>query len=216
MLIRSLGIENPQRFFVVLLSVANKPMETHTKKFGAWQLIAGVMACGVALLLVVGWKILGITDPLTSTGLYLGGIALCVTGIVLFVVQIEDPETQVMVNGVPLGPLFLNGHYLLAYESQTVDGKKQFRLSGLVPLDPKEEAALIRYLVLEGLVTGLWPQCVNPLRKKPAGHSWSDRDGCGRWVYGSKSAGPGFTVSYSHRSHSPIGLIRPMSSHALP
>jgi hypothetical protein len=164
-LIRSLGIENPQRFLVVLFSVANRPMETHTKKFGPWQLIAGLMACGVALLIVVGSKVLGITDPLTSTGLYLGGIALCVTGIVLFLVRIDDPEKPVL-NGVPLGPLFLNGRYLLAYESQTVDGKKRFRLSGLVPLDPKEEAALIRYLVLEGFVSSLWPQLCESIEEE--------------------------------------------------
>jgi len=69
-----------------------------------------------------------------------------------------DDEPPVKVDGTYLGCLQLNGYSLVAYERQTGDGKRQFRLTCAVPLSADQEAAFIRYLVLEGFVASLWPQ----------------------------------------------------------
>ena len=57
-----------------------------------------------------------------------------------------------------LGSLRLNNYDLMAYERESPDGKRQLWLSSSIPISSKQEAALIRYLVLEGFVESLWPE----------------------------------------------------------
>src|SRR5260370_26593725 len=58
-------------------------------------------------------------------------------------------------DGVYLGKFTLNGYTFKAYERETVDGSRQFRLSAFPSITREQEAALIRYLVNEGLVEHL-------------------------------------------------------------
>ena len=44
------------------------------------------------------------------------------------------------------------------YGSETSDAKKQFRLASYRTLSPEKEAALIRYLTMEGFLVSLWPE----------------------------------------------------------
>jgi hypothetical protein len=65
---------------------------------------------------------------------------------------------EVEEDGLCLGSLQLNNYLLTAYERQSADGKRQLRLSSSIPITPKQAAALVRYLVLEGFVATLWPE----------------------------------------------------------
>jgi len=53
---------------------------------------------------------------------------------------------------------YLNGYFLQPYEQQTSTGVKQFRLSATPQMNPEREAALIRYLINEGLTEKMWPR----------------------------------------------------------
>jgi hypothetical protein len=63
--------------------------------------------------------------------------------------------------GVYLGSFDLNGYSFKAYERETGDGNRQFRLISFPPLTNEREAALIRYIV--------------PDRKYLAGEEQEDR-----------------------------------------
>jgi 4-amino-4-deoxy-L-arabinose transferase-like glycosyltransferase len=52
----------------------------------------------------------------------------------------------------------LNGYFFQPVEQETSTGRKQFRLSSTPPLGPDREAAVIRYLINEGLSERMWPQ----------------------------------------------------------
>jgi hypothetical protein len=52
----------------------------------------------------------------------------------------------------------LNGHFFKPYEQEIPGAGKQFRLSSTKPLSEDVEAALIRYLINEGLSETLWPE----------------------------------------------------------
>ena len=81
-----------------------------------------------------------------------GGIVLCLIGVELMSKTAADdaPAVQVKEDDLYLGSLQLNTHYLTVYERPSPDGKRQLRLSSSIPITSKQEAALIRYLVLEG------------------------------------------------------------------
>jgi type IV secretory pathway TrbD component len=53
---------------------------------------------------------------------------------------------------------YLNGYFFQPVEQETSNGQKQFRLSSTPPLSPDHEAAVIRYLINEGLSDEMWPQ----------------------------------------------------------
>jgi hypothetical protein len=57
-----------------------------------------------------------------------------------------------------LKEFYLNGHFFHPVEQETSVGRKQFRLSSTFPMGPEREAALIRYLINEGLSEKMWPQ----------------------------------------------------------
>jgi hypothetical protein len=78
-------------------------------------------------------------------------------GMRLFLVVTADDE-PIQVTGSELGTIQLNGCCLVAYESETGNGEKRFRLASSRPLSPEREAALIRYLAVEGFLVSLWPE----------------------------------------------------------
>lgn len=53
---------------------------------------------------------------------------------------------------------YLNGRFFQPYEQKMPRGGRQFRLFSTSPISQDLEAALIRYLVNEGLNETLWPQ----------------------------------------------------------
>jgi hypothetical protein len=57
-----------------------------------------------------------------------------------------------------LREFYLNGHPFQPYEQETPSGRRQFRLSSRPQMTPDREAAVIRYLITEGLSEKMWPQ----------------------------------------------------------
>ena len=133
-------------------------MQTKQQKRFIWQISGGVLALsfGFVLLCVLNWA--SSVELLQNLALGLAGISLCLTGIRLTLIATEDDGLPDEVNGTELGRIHFNGYYLIAYESETADGSKQFRLASLRSLTPEREAALIRYLALEGFLASLWPE----------------------------------------------------------
>lgn len=118
---------------------------------GFFSLISGFVLIGV-----LNWE----NSPYLPVNLALGlaGITLCMVGFRLLLVATADDRVAVDVDGTELGCVQLNGYYLVAYEHEAPGGRKQFRLASARPLTPEREAALIRYLTVEGFLASLWPE----------------------------------------------------------
>jgi hypothetical protein len=56
-----------------------------------------------------------------------------------------------------LKTFYLNGYFFQPIEQETSNGRKQFRLSSTLPLSHDYEAAVIRYLINEGISEKMWP-----------------------------------------------------------
>ena len=87
--------------------------------------------------------------------LLLGGLCL----IVLDTVKLTESSFRPIFTsrGMYLGKLCLNGFLLEAYERETNENRKEFRLTSTPPVRIAQEAAFVRYIVNEGLVDELWP-----------------------------------------------------------
>ena len=59
-------------------------------------------------------------------------------------------------DGIFLGKFELNGRSITAYERENDLGGRQLRLNSYPAITPEQEAALIRYIVNEGLVENIW------------------------------------------------------------
>ena len=57
-----------------------------------------------------------------------------------------------------LRAFYLNGYFFQPYEQGTSSGRKRFRLLSTPPISPEREAAIIRYLINEGLSEKMWSQ----------------------------------------------------------
>jgi hypothetical protein len=141
-------------------------MQTRHKKWGLLQV------GGAFLSLISGFVLVGIlkwessVDLPVNLTLGLAGITLCCAGLRFLLIATEDDGLPIRVDGTELGCVQLNGYYLVAYERENSDGKKQFRLASPRPLTPEREAALIRYLALEGFLVTLWPEMKERLQKE--------------------------------------------------
>jgi hypothetical protein len=90
--------------------------------------------------------------------IYLAGSIFCLGG--LFYLGWKDPSGEPSWDELPqpgpkniyLGSLNLNGYSLGAYECETDRDGTRFRLVSNPALTPQKEAALIRYMVNEGLI----------------------------------------------------------------
>jgi hypothetical protein len=133
-------------------------MQKRHKISGLLQVLGGFFALtsGFVLVGILNWE--SSTSLAVNLILGLAGVALCVFGFRLLLVATEDDGSPIQVDGTKLGYVQLNGYYLVAYERETPDGRKQFRLSSSRTLTPEREAALIRYLALEGFLGSLWPE----------------------------------------------------------
>ena len=126
------------------------------------QFVMGVLAAdlGVSLLGLGAWDALKsdmrILIYLAGTVCLLSGLSLIwLDTIKLSVVSKESPLTA---NGVYLGRFKLNNYSFEAYERGANDGSTEFRLVASPLIDPGKEAAVVRYMVNEGLIENLWPQ----------------------------------------------------------
>jgi len=140
-------------------------MQTH-KNWGLVQIIGGFFALtsGFALIGILNWE----SSPLLALNLTLGltGLGLCMLGFRLLLLATAEDGLRVEVDGIELGFVQLNGYYLVAYERETPDGRKQFRLASARTLTPEREAALIRYLTLEGFLASRWPEMKERLQEE--------------------------------------------------
>ena len=123
----------------------------------AWVICAGILlVCfGMALIGFGRWSNLEISP---GWPIYLAGSIFCLGG--LFYLGWKDPSVesdcgeppQPGLKNIYLGSLDLNGYSLRAYECETdLDGTR-FRLVSNPAVSPQQEAALIRYIVNEGLI----------------------------------------------------------------
>jgi hypothetical protein len=68
-------------------------------------------------------------------------------------------KNPVAIPGKPwLQNFYLNGYYFQPYEQETPGGRRQFRLFSSPPISADHEAAVIRYLINEGLSDKMWPR----------------------------------------------------------
>ncbi|HKM58435.1 MAG TPA: hypothetical protein VJX28_06790 [Chthoniobacterales bacterium] len=134
-----------------------------------WQFVVGVLAAdlGVALLGLGAWDALNsdmrILVYLAGTVCLLSGLSLIWPDTInLSVVSKESPLTA---NGVYLGRFKLNNYSFEAYERAANDGRTEFRLVACPLIDSAKEAAVVRYMVNEGLIESLWPQMSKQIEK---------------------------------------------------
>ena len=141
-------------------------MQTPHKKWGLLQIIGGFFALtsGFTIVGIINWESSADLAVNLVTGLV--GIVLCVAGIRLLLIATADDMPPIHVDGVELGSVQINGYYLVAYEHESPDGRKQFRLASSRPLTPEREAALIRYLALEGFLGSFWPEMKERLQEE--------------------------------------------------
>jgi len=141
-------------------------MQTSHKKWGLLQMIGGFfsLTSGFVLIGILNWE--SSASLAVNLALGLAGLALCIFGFRLLLIATEDDGLPVQVDGTELGSVLLNGYYLLAYEREASDGRKQFRLASSRTLTPEREAALIRYLALEGFLGSLWPEMKERLQEE--------------------------------------------------
>lgn len=141
-------------------------MQTRHKKWVLFQVVAGFLCitCGFVLVGILNWES-SIYLPV-NVAIALGGLTLGAVGFRLLLVATAEDGAPIQVDGTELGCVQLNGCYLVAYECETPDGRKQFRLASSRPLSPEREAALIRYLALEGFLGSLWPEMKERLQQE--------------------------------------------------
>jgi len=141
-----------------------------------WQLVAGIffIYCGLAL---VGCGEVNLLQTRTPELYYVGGFLLCMFGILLIwkepleVLFIQNQETPEQSGGrTLLGRIKLNGYCFEAYEEETADNHRRFRLQSFPPTGPEREAGFIRYLIHEGFIEKRWPRLSKKIKEES---SWA-------------------------------------------
>ena len=122
------------------------------------------LTSGFVLIGILNWE--SSASLAVNLALGLAGLALCIFGFRLLLAATVDDGRPVEVDGTKLGSVLLNGYCLVAYERETSDGTKQFRLASSRTLTQEREAALIRYLALEGFLGSLWPEMKERLQEE--------------------------------------------------
>jgi len=131
----------------------------------AWQLYASVLFNGLVMALICS----GALDAVTlwiRVLIYLNAFVLCLGGLYLI---LKEPFRKALLDeskSICLGAFHLNGHSFEAYERETDYGGRQFRLRSYPSVNPDQEAAIIRYLVHEGLIDDMWPQSSKKIQEE--------------------------------------------------
>ncbi len=114
------------------------------EKQTAWRLCVDILLAGLGTALVgfAEWNSLEFSTwwPIYLVGsfLFLGGLFLIWNGPLCAPVK-EEPMPEA--DGVYLGKFNLNGYTFKAYERETVDGSRQFRLSAFPSITCEQEAS---------------------------------------------------------------------------
>ena len=123
---------------------------------------AGVLLAdlGISVFPLGGW------DPLKTDMrilIYVGGSLIFLGG--LFLICIDKiglmalrHQSSLKYQGRFLGDFHLNGYAFEAYERAGNNSEKEFRLVASPSVSPAQEAAVIRYIIHEGLIEDLLPQ----------------------------------------------------------
>jgi hypothetical protein len=128
------------------------------EKDSDWPLYAGVLFAFVVMVLAL----LGALDAVKiwiRILIYLAAFILCHGAVFLIgkaslTKAVLQDEATIAAKSACLGTFDLNGHSFAAYEKETGYGGRQFRLLSYPSVDPEQEAAIIRYMVREGLIEG--------------------------------------------------------------
>jgi hypothetical protein len=143
-----------------------------------WQLLPGVFFIYFGLVLVGcgQWNLLPIGTPVFF---YAGGVLVCLFGMFLIwkepikalIIEDEKASDQMTSEGKTFfGRIKLNGYCFEAYEEETADGGKRFRLLSFPLTDPERKAGFIRYLIHEGFIEKRWPLLSRKIKEEA---SWA-------------------------------------------
>jgi hypothetical protein len=147
-------------------------MRTIPEKSATVQLVIGIVLAeaGAALVGCGEWNLLQIGSPLLF---YAIGFLLFVVGI--FLIWKEPLSAMFVEEALPisatakckiLGRIDLNAIYFEAYEEETGQGGKRFRLRSFPPIGPEREAGFIRYLIHEGFIEKRWPRLSEKIQEE--------------------------------------------------
>jgi hypothetical protein len=136
------------------------------RKDSPWQFVLGVIMADLSVLLIAvgGWDALNSECRML---IYVSGLILLLVGLGLVLSLAELlPQPILTSRGMYLGRFSLNGFMLEAYERETTEGRKEFRLVSTPSVRVAQEAAFVRYIVNEGLVENLWPHLSEKIQKE--------------------------------------------------
>jgi len=143
-----------------------------------WHLLSGIFIAYLGFLLIGcgEWNLLSIGSPLFF---YAGGFLMCALGMLFIwkeplkalIIEDEEAPNQMSSEGKTfLGTIKLNDYYFEAYEEETAEGGRRFRLSSFPTTGPEREAGFIRYLIYEGFVEKRWPRLSQKIEEEA---SWA-------------------------------------------
>jgi hypothetical protein len=137
-------------------------MQETRRSIGIW-----VLCLGISLIFIIVAAVLWIQYKLyyfgTGIGIFVCGVFFGLLGFGLArrnlhagtLAKCQRTEAQ---GDLQSKQFYLNGCFFQPYEQDTSGERKQFRLLSEPPLKPEKEAAIIRYLINEGLTQKWWPQ----------------------------------------------------------
>jgi hypothetical protein len=122
------------------------------KYFATWRYSTWILGLGLIVFAEIDpvnlWKFIP---------LYSAGFLLALSSFFFFWIGAAGAKVKIRNQPLPR-EVRLNGHILQACELNDENGNPRFRLLSGSILDPIQEAALIRYMVNEGLVEEIWPK----------------------------------------------------------
>jgi hypothetical protein len=136
----------------------------------AWHPYAGILFAGFGMALIC----LGALDTLSlwiRALAYLAALVLCLGALFLICREplrngaLED-KPAIEPKSTCLGRFYLNGYCFEAYERETDFGGRRFRLLSYPSVNADQEAAVIRYMLHEGLIETMWPQMSEKIQEE--------------------------------------------------
>jgi hypothetical protein len=129
---------------------------------GVWALCFGLWLVAILFAAVV-WSVYKSYDTVALLALCAGGFLFWLIRFILIrrneaAKMRQKYESAGSSREVCLEGFYLNGRFFQPYEEAISIGHKKFRLLSRPPMAPEHEAALIRYLINEGLSEQMWPQ----------------------------------------------------------
>ena len=129
---------------------------------GIWALCFGMWIVAIVFAAVL-WSAYKTYDIAALLALCAGGFLFWVIRLILIrrnerLKMRQKDELTEYSKQLCLDGFYLNGRFFQPYEEAISTGHKKFRLLCSPPMEPEREAALIRYLINEGLSERMWPQ----------------------------------------------------------